>query len=74
MVGPVALTLVAAGERTGRVSVFCLRAAAVQADEAERRIRAALRFLEPGLILGLALVVGLVSSALLQAVYAVRPQ
>lgn len=74
VVGPVALTLVAAGERTGRVSVFCLRAAAVQADEAERRIRAALRFLEPGLILGLALVVGLVSSALLQAVYAVRPQ
>lgn len=73
VIAPTALTLVSAGERTGRVAAFCLRAATVQAEDGERRIRAVLRLLEPGLILALALIVGLVSSALLQAVYAIRP-
>lgn len=74
VVSPTAARLVAAGEETGRLASMLEYAARLEAANAERTVKAAVRLVEPLLILVFAAVVGTVAMALLQAVYAVRPQ
>jgi len=70
---PTALELAAIGEGSGRLPDLLIRAAALEAHEAERRLKLLVTFLEPGLILAFAGVVAFVAAALLQAVYSLRP-
>jgi type II secretory pathway component PulF len=68
-----AVRLIRAGEETGRLAGMLAHAGRLEQERAERITRAAVRMLEPMLILGFAGLVGLVAAALLQAVYSVRP-
>lgn len=61
------------GEANGRLAETLVRAGALSLADAERRLRTLVGLLEPILILGFALIVGLVATALLQAVYSLRP-
>ena len=70
---PTALELAAIGEGSGRLPDLLIRAAALEAQEAERRLKLLVTLLEPGLILAFAGVVAFVAAALLQAVYSLRP-
>jgi type II secretory pathway component PulF len=68
-----AVRLVRAGEESGRLAHMFAHAASIEQNQAEQRIRGAVRLLEPALILVFGGVVALVAAALLQAVYSVRP-
>jgi type II secretory pathway component PulF len=68
-----AVRLVAAGEETGRLAELLEHAAGLERERAQNVTRAAVRLLEPGLILLFGALVALVAAALLQAVYSVRP-
>ncbi len=70
---PTAVRLVGAGEETGRLAELLCHAARIERERAEGITRAAVRLLEPGLILMFGALVALVAAALLQAVYSVRP-
>lgn len=70
---PTAVRLVRAGEQTGRLAEMLDHAARLEAGNAERATKAAVRLIEPGLILVFGGLVALVAAALLQAVYGVRP-
>lgn len=70
---PTAIRLVRTGEETGRLSEMLDHAARVENERATQMVRAAVRMIEPLLILGFSIVVALVAAALLQAVYSVRP-
>lgn len=70
---PTAARLVRAGEETGRLAELLEHAARIERERAEDLTRAAVRLLEPALILIFGALVALVSAALLQAVYSVRP-
>jgi general secretion pathway protein F len=70
---PTAVRLARAGEESGTLGPMLARAAAMEADRAERLVRNAVRLLEPALILVFGGVVAFVAAALLQAVYSVRP-
>jgi general secretion pathway protein F len=65
--------LVGAGEETGRLAELLEHAARIERERAQDITRAAVRLLEPGLILVFGALVALVAAALLQAVYSVRP-
>jgi type II secretory pathway component PulF len=65
--------LVGLGESSGKLGEMLVRAGDLALADAERRLRALVSLLEPGMILGFALLVGLVAAALLQAVYSLRP-
>jgi type II secretory pathway component PulF len=68
-----AIRLVQAGEETGRLASMLAHAAVLERDLADRKLHAAVRLLEPGLILVFGGMVAIVASALLQAIYSVRP-
>jgi type II secretory pathway component PulF len=70
---PTAVRLIRAGEESGRMVPMLAQVARIEAARAEARVRAAVRVLEPGLILVFGGMVALVAAALLQAVYSVRP-
>lgn len=70
---PAALQLAALGEAAGRLPVLLDKAAELEEQAAERRLRALVTLLEPALILCLAALVAFVAAALLQALYSVRP-
>jgi general secretion pathway protein F len=70
---PTAVRLVGAGEETGRLAELLEHAARIERERAQEITRAAVRLLEPGLILVFGALVALVAAALLQAVYSVRP-
>ncbi len=70
---PTALQLAAIGEGSGRLPELLARAAALEARDAERRIKTIVTFAEPALILAFAALVAFVAAALLQAVYSLRP-
>jgi general secretion pathway protein F len=70
---PTTIRLVQAGEETGRLSAMFAHASVLERDQADRRLHAAVRLLEPGLILVFGGIVALVAAALLQAIYSVRP-
>ena len=68
-----AIRLVQAGEETGRLASMLAHASVLERDLADRKLHAAVRLLEPGLILVFGGMVALVAAALLQAIYSVRP-
>ncbi len=68
-----ALQLAAIGEGSGRLPPLLAKAAELDDAEAERRLKALVSLLEPGMILAFAGLVAFVAAALLQAVYALRP-
>ncbi|MDB4878542.1 MAG: gspF [Gemmatimonadetes bacterium] len=65
--------LIRAGEESGRLPSMLSHAARIEQQRADRIVRAAVRMLEPTLLLTFASVVALVAAALLQAIYSVRP-
>ena len=72
-VTPEAARLVKIGEGSGQLSNLLLKAASINEQIAERRLKSLITILEPVLILALAALVAFVAAALLQAVYSVRP-
>jgi general secretion pathway protein F len=70
---PTAVRLVQAGEETGRLAHMLAHAATLEREQAERKLHAAVRLLEPGMILVFGGIVAIVAAALLQAIYSVRP-
>ncbi len=70
---PAAVRLIRAGEESGRLSSMLSHAARIEQQRADRVVRAAVRMLEPMLLLTFASVVALIAAALLQAIYSVRP-
>ncbi|HKV69636.1 MAG TPA: type II secretion system F family protein [Gemmatimonadales bacterium] len=71
---PAALQLLVVGEQSGRVGPVLRKAADLEESRAERTLRVLVSLLEPALIVAFAGMVAFVAAALLQAVYAVRPQ
>jgi type II secretory pathway component PulF len=67
------LLLIAAGEDAGTLPSMLAHAARLEGEEVVRRTRSAVALIEPVLILAFGLLVALVSAALLQALYGVRP-
>lgn len=65
--------LVRIGEETGRLAVMLRRAAAREREFSESRLRAAVRALEPALIIICGLAVGGVAASVLSAIYSIRP-
>jgi general secretion pathway protein F len=70
---PVVQRLVRAGEESGRLPSMLMHAAKLERERAARRVRGAVRLLEPALIIAFGGVIALVAAALLQALYSVRP-
>jgi general secretion pathway protein F len=68
-----AIRLIRAGEESGRLTSMLAHAARIEQQRTDRVIRTAVRMLEPILLLTFAGLVALVASALLQAIYSVRP-
>ncbi len=68
-----AIRLIRAGEESGRVATLCIHAARIESERARELTRAAVRLVEPILILTFGVIVAVVSGALLQAVYAIHP-
>lgn len=70
---PTAVRLIAAGEETGQLASMLRHASRLEQARAGRLIAIGMRVLEPALIVTIAIAVGFVALAMLQAVYAVRP-
>jgi type II secretory pathway component PulF len=70
---PTALQLAAIGDQAGRLPTMLAKAAEMEEQEAERRLKTLVSFIEPALILVFAGLVAFVAAALLQAVYSLRP-
>jgi type II secretory pathway component PulF len=68
-----AIRLVRAGEESGRLPAMLSHAARIEQQRVDQAIRAAVRMLEPSLLLFFAGVVAVIAAALLQAIYSVRP-
>jgi len=65
--------LVRAGEESGRLAPMLAHAGRLERDRVMRQVRAAVRLIEPAMIVGFGGIVALVAAALLQALYSVRP-
>jgi type II secretory pathway component PulF len=72
-VTPLAQQLAAIGEGSGRLPALLAKAAELEEQSAERRLRTLVGLLEPALILLFAALVAFVAVALLQGIYSVRP-
>lgn len=70
---PHALQLLAVGEASGQLGSMASRAGTLTAQAAERQLQSLVRLVEPALIVLFGGLVGLVATALLQAVYSIRP-
>ena len=68
-----AVQLTRAGEESGRLAAMLAHAARLDREEAVRKTRQLIRVVEPALILAFGSIVALVASALLQALYGIRP-
>ncbi|HEX2778579.1 MAG TPA: type II secretion system F family protein [Gemmatimonadaceae bacterium] len=69
-----AARLARAGEETGQLVAMTAHAACIERERAERLVKSAIRFVEPGMIVAFGALVAFVAAALLQAIYGVRPQ
>jgi type II secretory pathway component PulF len=67
------IRLARAGEESGRLASMLSHAAKIEQKRVDQIVKAAVRMLEPILLLTFASVVALVAAALLQAIYSVRP-
>ena len=72
-VSATALRVVAAGEESGRLAHMLGHAAQLERSRAAAETRLLLRILEPTLLLFVAGTVGVIASAMLQAIYSIRP-
>jgi general secretion pathway protein F len=72
-VTPTTVKLIRAGEESGHLGSMLSHAARIEQQRADRVVRAAVRMLEPALLLTFASVVALIAAALLQAIYSVHP-
>jgi len=70
---PAATKLVRAGEESGRLAQLLAHASRLEVESTQQSLAALVRYLEPALILMFGGLIALVSGALLQAVYAIRP-
>jgi len=70
---PTAIRLIRAGEESGRLPAMLGHAARLEQRRVDDVTRAAVRMLEPALLLLFAGMVAVVAAALLQAIYSVRP-
>lgn len=70
---PAAVRLVRAGEETGTLAAMLQNASRVEATRARQLLQRAVRTIEPGMILVFGAVVMAVATALLQAMYGLRP-
>jgi general secretion pathway protein F len=70
---PTAIRLIRAGEESGRLPAMLGHAARIEQQRVDHVVRAAVRMLEPSLLLLFAGMVALIAAALLQAIYSVRP-
>jgi general secretion pathway protein F len=68
-----AVRLVRAGEESGRLTAMLAHAARIEQQRVDQAIRAAVRMLEPSILLVFAGMVAVIAAALLQAIYSVRP-
>jgi len=71
-VTPTAARLVRAGEESGQLATMLWHASRIDGEQAERQLRAAVRLLEPSMVIAFGGMVALVAAALLQAIYSVR--
>jgi type II secretory pathway component PulF len=71
-VTPTAVRLVRAGEESGQLASMLWHASRLDGEQAERQLRAAVRLLEPSMVIAFGGMVALVAAALLQAIYSVR--
>jgi general secretion pathway protein F len=69
---PLALELVAAGEESGSLAELAQQAGVRADDDAQRKLRRMVGFVEPALILLFGFLVGFVALAMLQAIYSVN--
>ena len=65
--------LVRAGEETGDLAGMLAHAARIERERAAESTRAAVRYLEPAMILLFGGLIAMVAAALLQAIYTIRP-
>lgn len=72
-VSPVAVRLIRTGEESGRLASLLAHAARLERERATRRVQSLVRVIEPAMIVGFGGGVALVASALLQALYSIRP-
>ena len=71
-VTPTAARLARAGEESGQLAPMLWHASRIDGEQAERQLRAAVRLLEPSMVIAFGGMVALVAAALLQAIYSVR--
>ena len=69
---PTVIRLVRAGEESGRLARMLAHGARIEREQAVSRTKAAMRLLEPSLILLFGGIVAFVAAALLQALYSIR--
>ncbi|HKS04932.1 MAG TPA: type II secretion system F family protein [Gemmatimonadaceae bacterium] len=72
-VTPAAARLIRAGEEAGSVTDMLSHASTLEQDRADRLTRTLIRLVEPTLLLAFAAIVGVIATAMLQAVYSIRP-
>ena len=71
-VTPTAARMTRAGEESGQLAAMLWHASRLDGEQAERQLRAAVRLLEPSMVIAFGGMVALVAAALLQAIYSVR--
>lgn len=68
-----AIRLARAGEESGRLASMLAHAAKLERERATQIVTTLVRFVEPGLIIAFGALIAFIASALLQAIYRVRP-
>ena len=68
-----AIRLARAGEESGRLASMLAHAAKLERERATQIVKTLVRFVEPGLIVAFGALIAFIASALLQAIYSVRP-
>jgi len=70
---PTIVRLVQVGQHTGELAKMLFEGARLERERATRRVSTLVKLLEPSLILAFGVLMALISAALLQTIYAIRP-
>lgn len=68
-----AVRLTRAGEESGRLAPMLAHAAKLERERASQMVKSLVRFIEPAMIVAFGGLIAFIASALLQAIYSVRP-
>jgi general secretion pathway protein F len=68
---PLALSMIQVGEETGQLDVMLLKVATTYEKSLKESIKRLIAFLEPAIILGMALVIGFIVVAMLMAIFSI---